>query len=120
MWESIATLLKRRKEKIHDSHFSEQLTTPKSVEEDQSSRIDEELCELDDAIERKNVVEVQKRIIQIIEIITVWVEIIEYRIHRIKNIHKNAKDRNKEYQLICTEFLIIEERIIILEKYSVK
>merc|ERR1712008_411006 len=68
----------------------------------------------------KNVVEVQKRIIQIIEIITVGVEIIEYRIHRIKNVIKNAKDRNKEYQLICTEFLIIEERIIILEKYSVK
>merc|ERR1712106_471675 len=62
----------------------------------------------------------QKMIIQIIEIITTWVEIIEYRIHRIKNVIKNAKDRNQEYKLICTEILIIEERIVILEKYSLK
>merc|ERR1712008_402589 len=122
MWESIVTLLKKRKEKLHDSQISMQLTTPESTSEDQSSLVDEELCalQLEGAIERRDVVEVQKKIIKIIEIITVWMEIIEYRIHKIKNVHMSAKDRNQEYQPICTEILIIEERLIILEKSSLK
>merc|ERR1739840_59716 len=71
-------------------------------------------------IERRDAVQVQKRIIKIIEIITVWMEIIEYRIHNIMKIHKNTKDQNQEYQLICTEIMIIEERLIILEKSLLK
>merc|ERR1739842_234213 len=71
MWESIVTLLKKRKEKLHDSQISMQLKTSESAGENQSSLVDEELNELEAAIERRNVVEVQKKIIKIIEIITV-------------------------------------------------
>merc|ERR1711874_677109 len=74
---------------------------------------------LEGAIERRDGVVIQKKIIKIIEIITVWMEIIEYRIRNIKNVHTSERDQTQEYQLLFTEILMIEERIIILEKSTV-
>merc|ERR1712106_519562 len=71
MWESIVTLLKKRKEKLHDSQISMQLTTPESTGEDQSSLVEEELCalQLEGAIEKRDVVEVQKKIIKLLRLL---------------------------------------------------
>merc|ERR1719209_1711368 len=43
MWEYIVSLLKQRKEKLHDKQIRMKFTTPKSADEDQSSLVDEEL-----------------------------------------------------------------------------
>ena len=122
-WDIITSLIKRRqnrKEKQSASSLGAPLIIASAKEpssQERGGRLDGNLDVLRDAIEKKDVVVVQKVIITIIETISTWLETIEYRTHNIKYA-ENPIERQQQFEHLRTEILIVEEKISLLEEIT--
>ncbi|KAK8381872.1 hypothetical protein O3P69_015107 [Scylla paramamosain] len=124
-WQTIYTLLKRRQNlrEAPQSSLPTTITTlmlapssPPSPDQ-QQQQIDENLEKLKSALDKKELIVVQKVIISIVETVSTWLETIEYRIYTVKNT-EDISERNQQYEYLQTELHIIEEKLVILEKVT--
>jgi nesprin-1 len=93
-----------------------QVTVDESVEE-RKVKLNDNLAALKTAVQRKEVVVIQRIVITIVRTVTEWLETIEYRVYTIKQT-KSMERRTEQIQSLCEEVRVVEESLNTLEEIT--
>nr|XP_053657229.1 muscle-specific protein 300 kDa-like [Cherax quadricarinatus] len=122
-WQTLIALLKRRQNlreqpsSVTPTATLMLLPSTQSSGEEKGEQVDANIGMLKLAIEKKEVVVVQKVIISIVETISTWLETIEYRIYTIRK-NEDPNERIRQYENLRTELFIVEEKLTVLENVT--